>query len=176
MTFTTTDIPGAFLIDPVRIEDHRGFFARTWCDREAKGHGITTRWEQCSISYNKRKGTLRGLHFAAPPHEEAKLVRCTMGAIFDVIVDLRRDSAAFKRHVSVTLSGENRRMLYIPEGCAHGFQTLEDDTEVFYQISRFYVPEAARGVRWDDSAFGIVWPDAERIILERDRAYPDFPD
>lgn len=174
MTFTTTDIPGAFLIDPVRIEDHRGFFARTWCDREAKDHGITTRWEQCSISYNRRKGTLRGLHFAAAPHEEAKLVRCTMGAIFDVIVDLRPGSASFKRHVSVTLSGENRRMLYIPEGCAHGFQTLEDDTEVCYQISRFYVPEAARGVRWDDPAFGIVWPDAERIILERDRTYPDY--
>lgn len=174
MKFTETAIPGAFIIEPERIEDDRGFFARTWCEREVKAHGLTDRWVQFSISFNKRSGTLRGLHYQAPPHEEAKLVRCTMGSIFDVIVDLRRHSPAFKQHVSVTLSAENRVMLYAPEGCAHGFQTLEKDTEVFYQISQFYAAEYGRGVRWDDPAFAIQWPPAERIIIERDRTYPDF--
>ena len=174
MIFTKTAIPGAFIIEPERIEDDRGFFARTWCEREVKAHGLATRWAQSSISYNKRRGTLRGLHYQAPPHEEAKLVRCTMGAIYDVAVDLRRDSPAFKQHVAVTLSSQNRTMLYIPEGCAHGFQTLEDETEVSYQISQFYSPEHGRGVRWDDPAFGIPWPPAERIMIARDRDYPDF--
>ncbi len=174
MIFTETPIPGAFIIESERIEDDRGFFARTWCEREVKAQGLATRWVQYSISFNKRRGTLRGLHYQAPPHEEAKLVRCTTGSIYDVIVDLRRQSAAFKRHVSVTLSSENRKMLYVPEGCAHGFQTLEDETEVFYQISQFYSPQHGRGVRWDDPAFAIPWPPAERIIIERDRNYPDF--
>jgi len=174
MMFTETAIPGAFIIEPERLEDHRGFFARTWCEREVRAHGLTTRWVQSSISYNKRRGTLRGLHYQLPPHEEAKLIRCTMGAIYDVIVDLRRDSPAFKQHVAVTLSSENRLMLYVPEGCAHGFQTLENDTEVFYQISQFHSPQHGRGARWDDPALAIPWPSAERIILERDRNYPDF--
>jgi dTDP-4-dehydrorhamnose 3,5-epimerase len=174
MMFTETAIPGAFIIEPERIEDHRGFFARTWCEREMSAHGITTRVAQSSISFNKRQGTLRGLHYQVSPHEEAKLVRCTMGAIHDVIVDLRRHSPAFKSHLAVTLSSENHKMLYVPEGCAHGFQTLEDDTEVFYQISKLYAPDHGRGVRWDDPAFAIPWPPAERIILERDRNYPDF--
>lgn len=174
MTFTETAIPGAFIIEPERLEDHRGFFARTWCEREAKAHGLAPRWVQCSISFNKRRGTLRGLHYQAAPHEEAKLVRCTRGAIFDVAVDLRRHSPTFRHHVSVVLSSENRKMLYVPEGCAHGLQTLEDDTEVFYQISQFHSPEHGRGVRWDDAAFAIEWPAAERIIIERDRNYPDF--
>ena len=174
MIFTETPSPGAFIIEPERIEDDRGFFARTWCEREMKAHDLATRWAQCSVSFNKRRGTLRGLHYQAAPHEEAKLVRCTMGAIYDVIVDLRRQSAAFKRHVAVTLSSDNRKMLYVPEGCAHGFQTLEDETEVFYQISQFYSPEHGRGVRWDDPAFAISWPPAERIMIERDRDYPNF--
>src|SRR5262245_37082794 len=174
MIFTKTVIPGAFIIEPERIEDDRGFFARTWCEREVKGHGLATRWAQSSISYNKRRGTLRGLHYQAPPHEEAKLVRCTMGAIYDVIVDLRQDSPAFKQHVAVTLSAKNRTMLYVPEGCAHGFQTLEDETEVTYQISQFYSPEHGRGVRWDDPALAIPWPRAERVMIARDRDYPDL--
>lgn len=174
MIFTETAIPGASIIEPERLEDHRGFFARTWCEREGRARGLTSRWVQCSISFNKRRGTLRGLHYQAPPDDEAKLVRCTLGAIYDVIVDLRRYSPAFKKHVAVILSAENRKMLYVPEGCAHGFQTLEDDTEVFYQISQLHAPEYARGVRWDDPAFAIPWPPAERIILERDRNYPDF--
>lgn len=175
MIFTETAIPGAFVIEPELFEDYRGFFARTWCEREAKAHGLTPRWVQSSISFNKRRGTLRGLHYQAPPHEEAKLIRCTMGAIVDVAVDLRRHSPAFRRYVSVNLSSENRKMLYVPEGCAHGLQTLEDDTEVLYQISQFYSPEHGRGVRWDDPAFAIPWPPAERIMIERDRDYPDFP-
>ena len=174
MIFTETAIPGSFIVEPERLEDERGFFARTWCEREAKVRGLTPRWVQCSVSFNKRRGTLRGLHYQAAPHEEAKLVRCTMGAIFDVAVDLRRDSPAFRQHVSVTLSAENRKMLYVPEGCAHGLQTLEDDSEVFYQISQFYSPEHSRGARWNDPAFGIPWPPADRIMIDRDRDYPDF--
>jgi len=174
MIFTETEIPGAFIIEPERLEDHRGFFARTWCEREAEAHGLTPRWVQCSISFNKRQGTLRGLHYQASPHEEAKLIRCTMGAIFDVVVDLRPHSPAFRRHAAVVLSSQNRKMLYVPEGCAHGLQTLEDDTEVLYQISQFYAPEHGRGVRWDDPVFAIQWPPAERIMIERDRTYPDF--
>jgi dTDP-4-dehydrorhamnose 3,5-epimerase len=131
---------------------------------------------QCNISFNKRKGTLRGMHFQASPYEEAKLIRCTRGAVFDVIIDLRSGSATFKQHVSVVLSAENGRMLYVPKGFAHGFQTLEDNAEVFYQMSEFYAPEHARGVRWNDPAFGIEWPADERIIIRRDESYPDFID
>ena len=171
MIFTETILPGAFIIDQERLEDPRGFFARTWCERECAAHGLNARIVQCSLSVNKRRGTLRGLHYQVPPHQETKLVRCTRGSIFDVVLDLRADSATYRRHVSVLLSAENGRMVYVPEGCAHGFQTLEDDTEVAYQMSEFYVPECARGVRWDDPAFGIEWPPAERIIIDRDRNY-----
>jgi dTDP-4-dehydrorhamnose 3,5-epimerase len=174
MKFAATQIPGAFIIEPERLEDDRGFFARMWCQREFAAQGLDTRLAQCSISFNVKKGTLRGLHYQAAPYEEVKLVRCTAGAIFDVIVDLRRDSPAFTKHTAVVLSAENRIMLYIPEGCAHGFQTLEDNTEVFYQMSEFYAPDHGRGVRWNDPAFGIAWPDDERTILERDQSYPDF--
>ena len=174
MIFTETTLKGAVIVDPERHEDPRGFFARTWCERECAGHGLNTRIVQCSVSVNKKKGTLRGLHYQTAPHQEAKLVRCSRGSIYDVIVDLRPDSPTFKRHVTVVLSAENGRMLYVPEGCAHGFQTLEDDTEVSYQMSAFYAPECARGVRWDDPAFGIDWPPDDRIILDRDRSYPDF--
>jgi dTDP-4-dehydrorhamnose 3,5-epimerase len=174
MIFTETVIPGAFIIEPERHEDHRGFFARTWCENEAKAHGLTARFVQCSVSYNLRRGTLRGLHYQMPPFEEAKLIRCTMGAIFDVAVDLRRNSPGFRRWAAATLTSDNRRMLYVPEGCAHGLQTLEDNTEVLYQISQFHSPEHARGVRWNDPAFGIEWPTAGRTMIERDRDYPDF--
>ncbi|PYM94888.1 MAG: dTDP-4-dehydrorhamnose 3,5-epimerase [Candidatus Rokuibacteriota bacterium] len=174
MIFTETPLKGAFVIEPEPLADARGFFARTWCQREAEQHGLNPRLVQCSVSFNRRRGTLRGLHYQAAPHEEAKLVRCTAGALHDVIVDLRRDSPTFRGHFAAGLSAKNRRMLYVPEGFAHGFQTLEDGTEIFYQMSEFYSPESARGVRWDDPAFGIVWPDADRIINDRDRAYPDF--
>jgi dTDP-4-dehydrorhamnose 3,5-epimerase len=174
MIFTETALPGVWLVAPEPREDVRGCFARTWCEREFRGAGLTARWVQSSVSYNKTKGTLRGLHFQRAPHEEVKLVRCTRGALYDVVVDLRRGSPTFTKHVAVELTADNRLMLYIPEGCAHGFQTLEDGTEVLYDISAFYAPEHAAGVRWDDPAFGIAWPDRNPIIAERDRRFPDF--
>ena len=174
MIFTETSLAGAFMIEPERREDDRGFFARSWCRHEASAHGLNPTVVQCNISFNSRKGTLRGLHYQVAPHQEAKLVRCTMGAIYDVIVDLRRDSPTFRRYAAVVLTAGNRKMLYVPEGVAHGFQTLEDSTEVSYQMSEFYAPEHARGVRWDDPAFGIEWPGPPAAIAERDRSYPDF--
>ena len=175
MIVTATEIPGVFLLEPELVEDERGAFARTWCPREFAARGLSPNLAQCSLSFNARKGTLRGMHYQAAPYAEAKLVRCTRGAIYDVALDLRPGSPTFKRWTARELSADNRRMLYIPEGCAHGFQTLADDTEVFYQISEFYHPEAARGVRWDDPAFGIAWPPAERRILSaRDAGYEDF--
>ena len=174
MIFTETELEGAFVIEPERLEDERGFFGRTWCQREFQAHGLNPRLVQCSISFNKKKGTLRGIHYQVPPYEETKLVRCTMGAIHDVIIDLRTHSRTFKRWVAVELTAQNRRALYIPEGLAHGFQTLEDNTEVFYQMSEFYHPEASRGVRWNDPAFRIVWPNDIIVISDKDREYPDF--
>ena len=174
MIFTETIVPGAFVVEPERLEDERGFFARTWCIREGAEHGLNPQVVQCSVSVSEQRGTLRGLHYQAAPHAEAKLVRCTRGAIYDVIVDLREESTAFLRHVAVELSATNHRMLYVPEGVAHGFQTLEDVTEVAYQMSAFHTPSHARGVRWNDPAFAIVWPAGDRIISERDRSYPDF--
>jgi dTDP-4-dehydrorhamnose 3,5-epimerase len=174
MVFARTALPGVLIISPEIHEDHRGFFARLWCEREFAAHGVTDRWVQRSVSYNKTKGTLRGMHYQRAPHQEAKLVRCARGAIYDVILDLRPDSPGFKRHVAVELSASNRKTVYIPEGCAHGFQTLEDDVEVLYDISAFYAPEHAAGVRWDDPAFGISWPDPNPIMSERDRRFPDF--
>lgn len=175
MIFTETTLKGAFIVEPERLEDARGFFARTWCQEEFEAHGLNPQLVQCSISFNKKVGTLRGMHYQAAPHEEAKLVRCTRGAAFDVIIDLRPESPTLKQWIAVTLTAENHKMLYVPEGFAHGFQTLEDNTEVFYQISEFYAPEFARSVRWDDPAFGIQWPPVgARIISARDRQYPDF--
>lgn len=174
MRFTETKLRGAFIIEPEPIEDERGFFARTWCRREFEAHGLNPQLVQCNISLNKKKGTLRGMHYQEAPHEEAKLVRCTRGAIYDVIIDLRPSSPTFKEWVPVVLTAESRCMLYVPEGFAHGFQTLEDSTEVFYQMSEFYVPECAKGVRWDDAAFNIEWPADKRIVSARDRQYPDF--
>lgn len=174
MIFTETKLAGAFIIEPERIEDERGFFARTFCVEEFKAHSLNPRLVQCNISFNKKKGTLRGMHYQVAPYEEAKLVRCTMGVIYDVIVDLRPDSPTFKQWVAVELTEKNRKMIYILEGFGHGFQTLEDDTEVFYQMSEFYHPERARGVRWNDPAFGITWPLPDLIISERDRTYSDF--
>jgi dTDP-4-dehydrorhamnose 3,5-epimerase len=172
--FTPTALAGAYIIDPQPLQDHRGFFARTWCRKEYEAHGLDARIAQCSISYNARKGTLRGMHFQKPPQEEIKVVCCTRGALYDVIIDLRAESPSFAQHLAVELTQHNRRMLYIPAGFAHGFQTLEDDTEVSYQMSEFYRPESACGVRWNDPAFNIAWPIRPPIILERDASYPDF--
>ena len=174
MIFTELKLKGAFAIGLERKEDDRGFFARTFCREEFEAHGLNPNVVQCNVSFNKRKGTLRGMHFQTAPYEESKLVRCTAGKVFDVIIDLRHSSPSFKKYATIELSAENRKLLYIPEGFAHGFQTMEDNTEVFYQMSRGYARDHACGVRWDDAAFGIAWPPDERIIIERDRHYPDF--
>jgi dTDP-4-dehydrorhamnose 3,5-epimerase len=170
--FIETTIPGAYLVEIEALADERGFFARSWCRNEFARHGLDAKLVQCDISYNIKRGTLRGMHYQTEPFPEAKLVRCTMGAIYDVILDMRRDSSAFRRWAAFELSAANRRMLYIPEGVAHGFQTLEDDSEVFYQMSEDYHPECARGLRWDDPAFAIEWPLPAPVISERDRAFP----
>jgi dTDP-4-dehydrorhamnose 3,5-epimerase len=175
MIFTETELPGAYAIDLEPIEDPRGFFARMWSDEEFAKHGLETRVAQCNVSLTKRHGTVRGMHFQRPPHEEAKFLRCTRGALYDVIVDLRPESVAFRRWIAVELSQDNHRALYVPRGFAHGFQTLVDDTEVFYMISEPYAPELASGVRWDDPAFGIEWPLADpKEISDKDRSWPDF--
>jgi len=172
--FSPTSLAGACIIDIEPVPDERGFFARNWCREEFARHGLNPDLAQCSISFNKKRGTLRGMHYQAKPHEETKVVRCTRGAIYDVILDLRPESSTFRKWIAVELSADNRRMLYIPAGLAHGFQSLTDDTEVFYQISTPYHPESARGVRWNDPAFGIEWPVMERVISDKDRQYPDF--
>lgn len=175
MIFVPTPLAGAWVVEPERVGDERGFFARTWCAETFAAQGLNPALAQCSVSFNERRGTLRGMHYQAAPHAEAKLVRCTRGALWDVVVDLRPDSPTFRQWFGAELTADNRRMLYVPEGFAHGFQTLEDETEVFYQISVPYVPGAGRGVRWDDPAFGIQWPHAdERVMSDRDRGYPDF--
>jgi dTDP-4-dehydrorhamnose 3,5-epimerase len=174
MIFKETRLKGAYIIEIEPLEDERGFFARSFCQKEFEEHGLNPQIVQCNISYNKKKGTLRGMHYQVAPYEEARLVRCTMGAIFDVIIDLHPNSHTFKKWEAIELTATNRRMLYIPEGFAHGFQTLQDNTEVFYQMSEFYDPQSAKGVRWNDPAFEIVWPDDVRVISDRDRQYPDF--
>ncbi len=174
MKFVETKLKGAFIIELEGFDDERGFFARTFCQKEFEAHGLSPTLVQCSISFNKKTGSLRGMHYQVAPYEEAKLVRCTRGAIYDVIIDLRPESSTFKQWIAVELTAENHRMLYVPEGSGHGFQTLEDNTEVFYQMSEFYHPECARGVRWDDPAFEIKWPISNRILSDRDCSYPDF--
>ena len=174
MKFFETKLKGVFLIEPERLEDERGFFARTWCRKEFEKQGLDPDWVQCNISYNKRKGTLRGMHYQIAPCAEAKLVRCTMGAIFDVVIDLRPSSKTYRQWVSAELSAQNRKMMFIPQGLAHGFQTLLDNTEVFYQMSEFYAPDYAYAVRWNDPQFNIRWPEAERTISEKDRKIKDF--
>jgi len=172
--FTKTNLPGAFIIEPEPREDERGFFARAWCQREFEAHGLNPRVVQCNISFNKKKGTLRGIHYQAAPYEEAKLVRCTLGSIYDLIIDLRPASPTFKQHTAEILNAANRKMFYIPEGFAHGFMTLKDNTEVFYQMSEFYSAKHARGIRWNDPAFGIPWPLAPRVISDCDCTYSDY--
>lgn len=174
MIFKETKLKGAFIIEPERLEDERGFFARTFCQKEFKKYGLNFSIVQCNISFNKKKGTLRGMHYQVAPHEEAKIVSCIRGAIYDVIIDLRKDSPTYCKWFAVKLTVENYKMFYIPKGFAHGFQTLEDDTMVFYQMSEFYHPECAQGARWNDPAFGIEWPVSVKIISEKDLGYKDF--
>ena len=174
MIFIETKLKDTFIVELERKEDDRGFFARTWCQREFEQHGLNPHLAQCSLSYNAKKGTLRGMHYQCSPHAEAKLVRCTQGAMYDVILDLRPESPTFRRWIAVELTEVNRKAIYIPEGCAHGFQALADATEVLYQMSEFFHPEHARGVRWDDPAFKISWPPGPRIISPKDQQYQDF--
>jgi dTDP-4-dehydrorhamnose 3,5-epimerase len=174
MIFTETKLQGACIIDIAPHHDERGFFSRSWCRREFEEHGLDSNLVQCNISYNKLKGTLRGMHLQLPPFGEAKLVRCTRGKILDVIIDLRSASPTYRQWLGVELSAENRSALFVPVGFAHGFQTLEDETEVFYQMSEFYSPECSRGLRWNDSAFGIQWPLPLSIISAKDAELPDF--
>lgn len=172
MIFKETKLKGAFIIEIDLLEDERGFFARTFCEKEYEKYGLNPHIAQCNLSFNKKKGTLRGMHYQIAPYEEVKLVSCTRGAIYDVIIDLRPQSSTFEQWFSVKLSLENHKMFYIPEGFAHGFQTLEDNTEVFYQISEYYHPEAAKGIRWDDPVFGIEWPKPDlRVISKKDLNY-----
>jgi dTDP-4-dehydrorhamnose 3,5-epimerase len=172
LKFIETSLAGLYVVEIEPLKDDRGFFARSFCARDFQAHGLDPAVAQCNISFNDRVGTLRGLHFQAPPHEEAKIVRCTRGAIYDVAVDIRPNSPTYLKWYASELTSENRRMLFIPRGFGHGFQTLEDKTEVFYLMSEFYHPESARGMRWDDPELGINWPIASPIISEKDRAYP----
>jgi dTDP-4-dehydrorhamnose 3,5-epimerase len=175
LKFSDTQVADAHVVDLARVEDERGYFARVWCREAFAAQGLPTDLAQVSMSFNRRKGTLRGMHLQSAPHEEAKLVRCARGAIFDVVLDLRPSSPTFLRWDAVELSASNGRMLFLPYGCAHGFQTLEDDCEVVYHISNFYHPESARGYRWDDPAFAISWPLPVSVMSAADKTYPDFP-
>ena len=174
MKFTEMPIAGVILVELEPASDDRGFFARTYCREEFTRHGLDPEIAQCSMAFSAKAGTVRGMHYQRDPHGEVKLIRCTRGAVYDVVVDLRSDSSTFRRWYGVELSADNRRMLYIPRGIAHGYQSLQDGTEISYQMSTPYHPEAAAGVRWDDPAFGVIWPLEVTVIAERDRTYPNF--
>lgn len=175
MIFVETKLKGAFVIDIERREDERGFFARAWCQEEFEARGLKVSLVQANIAFSRKAGTLRGLHYQAKPHEEVKLVRCTRGAVYDVIVDLQPTSSTYLQWVGVELTADNRTMLYVPKGFAHGYQTLADNTEVLYQVSHVYSPESERGIRWDDPAIGIEWPQVDtRIISEKDKCWPNY--
>lgn len=174
MIFSHGPLPGAYVIELEKFEDDRGFFARAFCQKEFADHGLAQDMVQTNVSYSATRGTLRGMHYQESPHEEAKLVRCTKGALYDVIVDVRPDSDTYTQWMGVELTATNHRMLYVPEGCAHGFITLADDTEVMYQVSAFYAPGAERGLRYDDPAIGIEWPVEVTVLSEKDAAWPDY--
>ena len=175
MIFKTCKLNGAYIIEIEKIYDTRGYFARSFCREELDEKNLNSYYVQCNLSFNRKKGTLRGMHFQRPPHEEIKLVSCVRGAIYDVIIDLRKNSDTYLQWQAFELSADNKHILYVPKGFAHGFQTLEDSTEVFYQMSEFYYPEYSSGVRWDDEIFGIIWPDeCNRIISEKDMSYRDY--
>ena len=175
MKFIKTKLEGAFIIEPELVKDERGFFARLWCQKEFAKHGLNRNLAQISIAFNQKKGTVRGMHFQKSPYKEAKLVRCTSGAIYDVIIDLRPASKTYKQWVSVEITSKSYKMIYVPEGFAHGYQTLEDNTEVIYHMSEFFTPEYYSGVRWNDPVFNIKWPYTEKIIIsDKDKSYPNF--
>jgi dTDP-4-dehydrorhamnose 3,5-epimerase len=175
MIFTKTKLNDAFIIDVEKIDDPRGFFARAWCQKEFEAHGLDPQSVQVNLSFNKKKGTLRGMHYQEAPHEETKLVRCIRGAIYDVIIDLRPKSSTYKQSFGVELTSENRKLFCVPKGFAHGYLTLEDNTEVLYQVSQFYAPGAEKGIRWNDPAFELQWPQNENLLIsEKDDNWPDF--
>lgn len=174
MIFTETKLKGAYIIEIEKLKDDRGFFARSWCQKEFERQGLTSSVVQANVSFNKLKGTLRGMHYQLAPYEETKLVRCTKGAIYDVIIDLRTGSPTYAQWIGVKLTAENYRMLYVPEDFAHGFQTLDDGSEVTYQVSQFYTPGSEKGIRWDDPAFDIDWPFQVTVISEKDKNWPFF--
>ena len=175
MIFKETKLKGAFVIEPEKHEDERGFFERTWCQKEFKVHRLNPNTVQANIAFSLQKDTLRGMHYQINPYQEAKLVRCIRGAVFDVVIDLRPDSITYCEWLGVELSSENHKMLYVPEGFAHGYQTLENNSEVFYLVSQFYTPDAERGVRWDDPVFDIEWPKtSDLVISEKDKNWPDY--
>jgi len=172
--FTEIELKGAYVIEIEKLKDHRGFFARSWCQKEFDEHNLVSRVRQANVSSNLKKGTLRGMHYQLSPYEETKLVRCTRGAIYDVIIDLRPASPTYTQWIGVELTAENYKMLYVPENFAHGFQTLEDHTEVTYQVSQFYAPGSERGIRWDDPAFSLKWPMEVQVISDKDKSWPDY--
>lgn len=174
MIFTETPVPGAFVIDLEKRSDERGFFARAFCEQEFYAHGLPARFVQANIALSRSKGTLRGMHYQLAPKAETKLVRCTRGALFDVVLDLREDSAAFGRSFGAELSAENRSMMYVPKGCAHGYISLQDDTEAFYLVDEFYAPGLERCIRWNDARFAIAWPRSPEVISDKDRKQGDF--
>ncbi len=174
MQFIETKLPGAYIINLDTLEDERGFFARAFCQKEFEENGLKSNIAQCNLSFNHKKGTLRGMHYQVKPYEEVKMVRCTQGKILDVIIDLRKNSATYKKWVGVELSAENNSMLYVPKGFAHGYQTLEDNSVVYYQVTEFYQPGSERGIRWNDPAFNIDWPLEISVISDKDNSLPDY--
>jgi dTDP-4-dehydrorhamnose 3,5-epimerase len=174
MKFTETKLKGAFLVEIEKLTDDRGFFGRSWCRKEFDDHGLNSRLVQANVSFNRKKGTLRGMHYQIAPFQESKLIRCTRGAIFDVIIDLRLDSPTYKQWTGVELTADNYTMFFVPEDFAHGFQTLTDESEITYQVTQFYTPGSERGIRFDDTAFGIQWPLDVTVISDKDRTWPDF--
>ena len=176
MIFQETPLKGAFVIELKKLEDERGFFARSYCRKEFEENGLVPRVVQANVSYNVKRGTLRGMHYQVAPYEETKLVRCTSGAIYDVIIDLRKDSPTYRRWFGVELTAENRKMLFVPESFGHGFQTLADHTEVTYMVSQYYTPGSERGIRWNDPLFGIEWPEEVQVISQKDAAWEDYQD
>ncbi|HEB87794.1 MAG TPA: dTDP-4-dehydrorhamnose 3,5-epimerase [Gammaproteobacteria bacterium] len=174
MKFSKTKLDGAYVIELEKLEDNRGFFARTWCQKELEANNLAAQVAQANVSYNAKAGTLRGMHYQVSPYEETKLIRCTRGALYDVIVDLRPDSPTYKQWIGIELTADNYKMLYVPANFAHGFITLEDSTEATYFVSEFYTPGAEQGLRWNDTEFGIDWPRPAEIISDKDADWPDF--
>jgi dTDP-4-dehydrorhamnose 3,5-epimerase len=174
LIFTETKLKGAFILDVKRLEDERGFFGRSWCKKEMQEHGLNSNVVQANVSFNHKRGTLRGMHFQFSPYQETKLVRCTKGALYDVIIDLRKDSPTYKQWIGVELTEDNFRMLYVPEDFAHGFITLQDNTAITYQVTQFYTPGAEGGIRWNDPTVGIEWPVPIEVISSKDSNHPDY--